>query len=86
MNWIMTAYCFLSLPMIGMMLNFFKHQKKDCVMIVPAINAPWVNLVSAHMVDLFEISRPFETNHFTTLNQSGRRVPKKYPHAIYAHC
>ena len=35
---------------IGMVLNIhylklkLKHQKKDCVMIIPAINAPWVNL------------------------------------------
>ena len=55
-------------------------------MIIPAINAPWVNLVSAHMVDLFEISKPFQTDHFTVLNQSGRRVPRirKYPHAMIA--
>ena len=84
LNWVTTAYCFPPFPMIGMVLNILKHQKKDCVMIIPAINAPWVNLVSAHMVDLFEISKPFQTDHFTVLNQSGRRVPRKYPHAMIA--
>ena len=53
-------------------------------MIIPAINAPWVNLVSAHMVDLIEISKPFQTNHFTILNQAGKRVPKKCPHSMIA--
>ena len=53
-------------------------------MIITAINAPWVNLVLAHMVDLFEISKPFQNDHFTVLNHSGRRVPIKYPHAMIA--
>ena len=53
-------------------------------MILPATNAPWVNLVSAHIVDLMELSKPFQTTQFTVLNQSGKRVPKKYPHAMIA--
>ena len=52
-------------------------------MILPAINAPWVNLVSAHMI-LLEISKPFQATQFTILNNSGKRVPKKYPHAMVA--
>ena len=70
--------------MIGMVLNFLKHQKKDCVMVIPAVNEPWVNLVSAHMIDLFEVPKPFQTNQFTILNQAGKRIPKKYTHAIIA--
>jgi len=70
--------------MIGMVLKFLKEQQKDCVMILPATNAPWVNLVSAHIVDLMELSKPFQTTQFTVLNQSGKRVPKKYPHAMIA--
>ena len=84
MNWVTTAYCFPPFPMIGMVLNFLKHQKKDCVMIIPASNEPWVNLLSAHMTDLFEISNPFQTNQFTILNQSGKRKTKKYPHSMLA--
>jgi len=70
--------------MIGMTVKFLREQKKDCVMIIPAINAPWVNQVSANIVDLIEISKPFQTTQFTVLNQSGKRVPKKYPHAMIA--
>ena len=82
--WINKAYCFPPIPMIGMTVKFLKEQGKDCVMILPAINAPWVNQVSANIVDLIEISKPFQTTQFTVLNQSGKRVPKKYPHAMIA--
>ena len=78
------AYCFPPTPMIGMVVKFLKEQKKDCVLIIPAINAPWVNMVSAHIVDLIELSKPFQTTQFTVINQSGKRIPKKYPHAMIA--
>ena len=84
LSWIENAYCFPPTPMIGMVLNFLRKQGKDCVMILPATNASWVNLVSAHMVDLMEISKPFQTEQFSILNNSGKRVPKKYPHAMIA--
>ena len=71
-------------PLLGMVLELLKEQETDCVMILPAINAPWVNLVSAHIVDLVEISKPFQTTQFTVLNQSGKRIPKKYPHTMIA--
>ena len=77
LNWVEKAYCFLPTPMIGMVLKFLQEQKKDCVMILPARNAPWVNLVSAHIVDLMEISNPFQATQFTVLNHSGKRIPKK---------
>ena len=78
------TYCFPPIPIIGMVLKFLQQQKKDCVMILPAINAPWVNLVSTHITDLIEISKPFQTHQFTVLNNSGKRIPKKYPHAMIA--
>jgi len=84
LTWIQNAYCFPPIPMIGMVLKFLEEQKKDCVMILPATNAPWVNLVSAYIVDLIEISRPFQGTQFTVLNQSGKRIPKKYPHSMIA--
>jgi len=84
LSFIEKAYCFPPTPMIGMVVKFLKEQKKDCVMILPAINAPWVNMVSAHIVDLMELSKPFQTTQFTVINQSGKRIPKKYPHAMIA--
>ena len=53
-------------------------------MILPETNAPWVNQVSANIAELMEISKPFQTTQFTVLNQSGKRVPKKYSHAMIA--
>ena len=84
LEWVEDAYCFPPIPMIGMVLNFLRKQKKDCVVVLPAINASWVNLVSAHMVDLLEISKPFQTTQFSVLNKSGQRVPKQYPHSMIA--
>ena len=74
--WIKNAYCFPPIPMIGMVLKFLEEQKKNCVMILPATNSPWVNLVSAYIVDLVEISKPFQGTQFTVLSQSGKRIPK----------
>ena len=73
-----------TIPMIGMVLKFLNQQKKDCVMIIPATNAPWVNLVSAHIVDLVEVSKPFQATQFTVLNHFGEQISKKYPHAMLA--
>ena len=73
--WVENAYCFPPKPMIGIVLNFLKEQKKDCVLILPSSNATWVNLVSAHMIDLVEISKPFQQTQFSVLNQSGKRIP-----------
>jgi len=84
LNWVDQAYCFPPIPMIGMFLKFLKEQKKDCVVVLPALNAPWVNLVSAHIVDLYELSKPFQANQFSVLNSSGKRMPKKYPHTMLA--
>ena len=84
LTWVNNPYCFPPIPLVGMVLNFLKKQKKDCVVVLPATNSSWVNLVSAHIVDLLEISKPFQTNQFSVLNNSGQRVPKKYPHAMIA--
>ena len=77
LTWVQAAYCFSPMPMIGMVLKFLKENKKNCVLIVPALNAPWVKMVSAHITDLVEISKPFQANQFTALNQS-------YPHTLLA--
>ena len=78
------AYCFPPFPIIGMVIKFLEQHKLECVLVLPAINATWVNLVSAYMTDLITLSKPFSTKCFTILNGTGVRVPKKYPFAMIA--
>jgi len=77
-------FCFPPFPIIGMVLKYLEQQKVDCVMILPSVNSPWVNLVSSYLVDLMEISVPFDHKTFSVLNNSGKRIPKKYPHSMIA--
>ena len=77
-------FCFPPIPMIGKLLKYLEQQKLDCVLVIPAINSPWVNLVSSYMTDLIEISTPYDHRTFSILNGEGRRVPKKYPHSMLA--
>jgi hypothetical protein len=78
------VYCFPPLPIIGTVLKYLEQQKVDCVLVLPATNEPWVNLVSAFITDLEVISKPFCTKAFSVLNNSGKRVPKKYPYSMLA--
>jgi len=78
------VYCFPPIPIIGTVLKYLEQQRVDCVLVVPATNEPWVNLVSAYITDLEVISKPFCTNTFTILNNSGKRIPKKYPYSMLA--
>ena len=60
-------------------------QKKDCVMILPATNSPWINMVSAHIVDLMELSKPFQTSQFIVLLKPvWKKDTLKYPHTMIA--
>ena len=45
LTWVNNPYCFPPIPLIGMVLNFLKKQKKDCVVVLPAPYSSWVNLV-----------------------------------------
>ena len=65
-------FCFPPFPIIGMVLKYLEQQKVDCVMVIPAMNSPWVNLVSSYLVDLIEISSPFDHKVFSVLNNGGR--------------
>jgi hypothetical protein len=56
----------------------------DCVILFPAVNSPWVNLISSYIVDLMEVAAPFDHNIFSVLNNNGKRIPKKYPHSMIA--
>ena len=77
-------YCFPPLPIIGMVVKFLEQQKVKCVLVLPSINASWVNLVSAYITDLLVLSKPYGTKAFTVLNGAENRVPKKYPYAMIA--
>ena len=78
------VYCFPPLPIIGMVVKYLEQQKVDCVLVFPATNEPWVNLVSAYITDLEVISKPYCTKAFTVLNNSGKKIPKKYPFPMIA--
>jgi len=78
------VYCFPPIPIIGMLLKYLEQQRINCVMVLPAINAPWVNLVSLYIEDLMVLANPYDSKVITVLNNSGKRVPKRYPHAIIA--
>ena len=67
-----------------MVLKFLQQNKLNCVIILPAINASWVNLASAYMEDAICIAKPFDNNIFTVLNDQGKCVQKKYPFAMLA--
>ena len=84
LHWLKQVYCFPPIPIVGMVLKYLEQQKVDCVMIIPSINAPWVNLMSSYMTDLMVISLPFDVRTFTVLNPSGKKIPKKFPHAMLA--
>ena len=77
-------FCFPPFPIIGMVLKYLEQQKVDCVMVIPATNSPWVNLVSLYIVDLIEVSLPYDHKTFSVLNNNGKRIPKKYPHSMIA--
>ena len=71
-------YCFPPIPIIGMVLKFLEQNKLNCVLIIPAINASWVNLVSIYISDLILLAPKFDPNVFTILNNEGKKVPKQY--------
>ena len=77
-------FCFPPTPMIGKILKYLERQRVDCVLVIPAVNSPWVNLVSAYITDLMVLAKPFDHKVFSVLNGEGRRVPKKYPHSMIA--
>ena len=77
-------FCFPPIPMIGKLLKSLEQQKVDCVIVLPAINSPWVNLVSSYLTDLLELSEPYNHKVFSVLNGQGKRIPKKYPYSMIA--
>ena len=84
LNFLERVYCFPPFPIIGMLLKHLEQQKINCVLVLPAINAPWVNLVSSYIEDLLVLAGPYDSKVATVLSNSGKRIPKIYPHAIIA--
>ena len=78
------VYCFPPFPIIGMLLKHLEQQKINWVLVLLAINALWVNLVSSYIEDLLVLAGPYDSKVATVLSNSGKRIPKIYPHAIIA--
>ena len=43
------VYCFPPIPIIGMVIKFLLQHQLNCVLILPAVNLPWVNIVFTYM-------------------------------------
>ena len=78
------VYCFPPLPIIGMVVKCLQQNKLNCVLVIPATNEVWVNLISAFVQDVMVLSRPYDGTVFTVLSNEGRRKPKKYSFSMLA--
>ena len=67
-----------------MFLRLLHAQKKYCVVLLPDLNAPWVNLLRQFSQDSFELAKPYDNRAFSITHPTGKRVPKMYPHAMIA--
>ena len=81
---ISNVYCFPPIPIIGMVIKFLEQNKLNSVLIIPAINASWVNLVSVYISDLMLIAPKGNPTAFTVLNNEGSKVPRIYKHSMLA--
>ena len=79
-----SPFCFPPEPIISMVLRYLRVQRKSCVVLVPAINALWVNLLREYAVDSLLVSKPFDNRAFTITHPTGKRVPKLFHHAMIA--
>ena len=77
-------FCFPPEPIIFMVLKLLHAQKKGCVLLIPAVNAPWINFMREHVVDSMFVSKPFDNRAFTITHPTGKKVPKMYGHAMIA--
>ena len=51
--------CFPRIPIIGKVVKFLQQHKLNVVIILPAFNAPWINLESVYIQDVCLIPEPF---------------------------
>ena len=75
-------FCFPPFPMISRLLKFLERQKVSCVMVLPKMWAPWSTLMVQHKLASFELTSAFNSTCFTITHAMGKRVPKRFPHAM----
>ena len=61
-----------------MVVKFLQENRLNCVLVLPAMNASWVNLVSTYIVDLVLLAPKFDPMVFTVLSNEGKRIAKQY--------
>ena len=77
-------FCFPPMPLISMVLKFLQTQKVTCVVLVPEINASWVNMLNAHTLCVMRVSKPYDAVTFTISHSTGKVVPKRYEQPMIA--
>jgi len=77
-------FCFPPDPVIFMFLRLLHAQKRSCVVLLPDVNAPWVNLLRQFSQENFVVAKPYDNRAFTITHPTGKRVPRMYPHAMIA--
>ena len=75
-------FCFPPFPMISRVLKYLENQRVACVLVLPKIWASWSNLMVQHKLASFELAVPFDQNSFTITHAVGKRVPKRFNHAM----
>ena len=77
-------FCFPPFPIVSMVLKYLQAQGASCVVLVPDINAPWVNRLRTNAVSSMRIARAFDRGAFTITHATGKIVPKIYEHDMIA--
>ena len=75
-------FCFPPIPMISRVLKYFEQQRISCVMVLPKVWSSWSNLMTQYKLASFELASPYNSNCFTITHAQGKRVPKKFHHAM----
>ena len=63
-------FCFPPEPIISMVLGYLKVQRKFCIVLVPEVNALWVNLLRVKILLWWQNALIIE--HLQLLTQQGR--------------
>ena len=84
LQYLCQVYCFPPLPIVGMVVKCLQQNKLNSVLVIPATNEPWVNLISAYVQDIMVLSRPYDSTVFTVLSNKGQKKQKKYPFSMLA--
>jgi len=71
---IKAPFCFPPESVIFIVLSLLRVQNKSCVILVPKINVPWVNMLKQFAVQTLLVSKPFDNKAFTITHPTGKRV------------